>query len=199
MAPDRRRYHMWCSCYGLLVINYKSSIFVESDIEDNRKDVEGINSLNMTKTRSKDKQNGDVKNEKKKRNLNDNTKTSDDDVNDLDEELEIGGKFKSRNRERPKVRFQVSPRGKVNPSESRTGKAPVKRKGKHSTTNVADIDGDVIDDGGNMLQYDQTLAGTFADVADVFGKFLVKVCCNLIKLRQLNNHDNYVVLIIYVY
>lgn len=71
------------------------------------------------------------------------------------------------NKEKPKVRFQDPSRGKVKPSESRTGKGPMKRIQKQNgATGIDDED----DSDGDVLQYDQTLAGTFADVTDVFGK-----------------------------
>lgn len=52
-------------------------------------------------------------------------------------------------------------RGKVTPCDSKTGKAPVK-KGKR----------DLVDkDHEGSFRVDQTLAGSFADVGDVFGKY----------------------------
>lgn len=57
-----------------------------------------------------------------------------------------------------KVAFKKLEGGKVKPSESKTGKGP-KRK--------------MVIDKHNLFQVDQTLAGTFSDVSDVFGKVLL--------------------------
>lgn len=72
---------------------------------------------------------------------------------------------RSKSKQRPKVTFQE---GKVKPTESRKGKCPMKRRMKN----------DDVDDDNDRVQYDQTLAGTFADVSDVFGIYfdLIQWC-----------------------
>ncbi|XP_060584908.1 LOW QUALITY PROTEIN: DNA excision repair protein ERCC-6-like 2 [Ruditapes philippinarum] len=127
----------------------------ESDIEEHRNNLEGINSLELTDNTSRAMGCGNSKIEKKKKSFK-NPEVSD--VQEMDQGMD------NRNKEKPRVRFQVSSKGKVKPSESRTGKAPLKANGKRSRTATMRDN----DDDGNVLQYDQTLAGTFADVADVF-------------------------------
>lgn len=58
---------------------------------------------------------------------------------------------------RAKVKFKEPKGGKVLPSESKTGKGAVKKVSK---------------DRDEMFAVDQTLAGTFSDVSEVFGKKL---------------------------
>ena len=56
--------------------------------------------------------------------------------------------------------FDVTRKGKVIPSESKTGKGPAKKGSS-----------DKVDDGGEgFFRIDQTLAGSFSDVGDVFGE-----------------------------
>lgn len=55
--------------------------------------------------------------------------------------------------------IKVTKKGKVNPVDSKTGKGPVK-KGRRDRDDRND----------NSFRVDQTLAGSFADVGDVFGK-----------------------------
>lgn len=61
-------------------------------------------------------------------------------------------------RKEAKVKFKEPVGGKIKPKESRTGKGPQERRNR--------------DD--EMFYVDQTLAGTFSDVSDVFGKILDK-------------------------
>ena len=57
--------------------------------------------------------------------------------------------------------FGVTRKGKVIPSDSKTGKGPAKKGSRDDK-----VDGDE-----GFFRVDQTLAGSFSDVGDVFGEF----------------------------
>ena len=78
----------------------------------------------------------------------------------------------SRDRGQRKVTFKspelcrsnVTKKGKVTPNNSKTGKGPVK-KGKREK----------VDEDDGAFKIDQTLAGSFTDVGDVFGEYINSV------------------------
>ncbi|XP_053395526.1 uncharacterized protein LOC123523704 isoform X2 [Mercenaria mercenaria] len=137
----------------------------ESDVENIEREIEEIDSSDMEGNKSVIRMNSKRKHNKKDKSFKHKTEESVRDFKELKGKTETEKRIKFENKEKPKVRFQVSPKGKVKPSESRTGKAAVRRSGKQSAADGEDEDDN---DDDNVLQYDQTLAGTFADVADVF-------------------------------
>ena len=158
--------------------------------DDNNSDSSEDLLISETKKRKMNKHQKNVKRSAKKTNqISEESDDSDmlDDFGDLKDDSHIPHKEPGNERKRKvNATFKIPEPcksdttriGKVRPSQSTTGKGPAKqRRGEASDRGRGEVPvrkgrrGSMEEDDGS-LRVDQTLAGSFTDVGDVFGKWI---------------------------